>query len=241
MREITELAYKPFVSCVRLNDRKFIHKDSHNDMLQSSHMPKFFLLLSMILLGTLAGCKTEPPGPTTPDPGIFELNVLARVGGQVFEKDTEFENILGQRYSLEGFRVYLSDLTLVREDGTDTLIAETLLLDFAEEEVRKTTHGEGLYGQFTVPAGKYKGVRFGIGVPEERNHVDPTDFPADHPLSVSQGMHWNWTSGYIFVKMDGRIDSSAAGTGPLTQGIAYHTGTDQFVSGNGLYRFRTRL
>lgn len=175
----------------------------------------------------LASCKPDPIDPSDADPGIFELNFLARVGGQVFEKNTEFENIQGQRFSMEVFRMYISDLTLVKEDGSDTLIAETLLMDFAEEEVRKTTHGEGIFKQFLVPSGNYKGVKFGIGVPESRNNADPTDFPSDDPLHVTQGMNWNWTVGYKFLQLDGRIDTSVNGTGPLDQGIAYHTGTNE--------------
>lgn len=188
--------------------------------------PYCLIFLSLFVL--LSACKPTQPEPE--ETGIFEFTFLARVGGQAFDKDVMFQNILGQRYTVEVFRMYVSDLTLIREDGTDTLIAETLLLDFAEDEIKKTEHGEGLFEQFIVPTGNYSGVRFGIGVPESRNGLDPTDYPSDHPLSVSQGGHWSWTTGYKFIQMDGRIDSSASGTGPLDLGIAYHTGT------NDLYR-----
>ncbi|MEM7367562.1 MAG: MbnP family protein [Bacteroidota bacterium] len=191
------------------------------------HISSFYFSIGILCVLVLGSCKPEPPTPAVPDPGIFELNFLARVGGQLFEKNTEFENILGQRFSMEVFRLYISDLRLVKEDGTDTLIAETLLMNFAEEEVRKTTHGEGLFQQFLVPSANYKGIKFGIGVPTSRNNSDPTDFASDHPLHASQGMNWNWTVGYKFLQLDGRIDTSANGTGPLDQGIAYHTGTNE--------------
>jgi uncharacterized repeat protein (TIGR04052 family) len=51
----------------------------------------------------------------------------------------------------------------------------------------------------TVPAGKYTGVRFIVGVPVERNHLD---LAAQHaPLSISR-MFWSWTTGYKFMRID---------------------------------------
>ncbi len=184
-------------------------------------------LFGIITCLSLFSCQDTPIEPMNSENGIFEFNFLPRVGGQSFEKDIIFQNVLGQRFSLETFRLYISDLTLIGRDGEDTIIAETLLLDFIEEEVYKTAHGEGIFKQFTVPTGNYDGIRFGIGVPSSRNNNDPTDYPSDHPLSVSQGMHWNWASGYKFVQIDGRIDSSNLRTGPLDLGFIYHTGTNE--------------
>ena len=188
---------------------------------------KPFLFGALALTLFFSACKGPEVDPTQ-ETGIFEFNMLARVGGQSFEKDAVFENILGQRYRLSDFRMLVSDLTLVKANGEDTLLAETLLLNFTEESIRKTDHGEGVYIQFDVPEGEYQGIRFGIGVPEARNQdVDPTDYASGHPLSPSSGMHWNWITGYKFLVMEGQMDSTGTDTGPLDFSLAYHTGLDQ--------------
>ncbi|MEO8069398.1 MAG: MbnP family protein, partial [Flavobacteriales bacterium] len=52
-------------------------------------------------------------------------------------------------------------------------------------------------------------------------------YPADHPLSVSQNMHWSWTQGYIFLKMEGRYDSDNDGVVEATDNtFAYHCTSD---------------
>jgi hypothetical protein len=190
-----------------------------------SMKPFFFGALALSLF--FSACKGPEVDPAE-ETGIFEFNMLARVGGQAFEKDAIYENILGQRFRLSDFRMLVSDLTLVKTNGEDTLLAETLLLNFTEESIRKTDHGEGVYIQFDVPEGEYQGIRFGIGVPSSRNQdVDPTDYASGHPLSPSAGMHWNWITGYKFLVMEGQMDSSVTGTGPLDFSLAYHTGLDE--------------
>ncbi|MEO1448236.1 MAG: MbnP family protein [Bacteroidota bacterium] len=179
-------------------------------------------LLAMLCLA--ASCK---PDPVEPDPtGIFELSITPRVGGQEFSSDQIFENIQGQRFNVEVFKLYLSELRLVKEDGTELPLTDVLLFDFVDGGVNKTEHGGGVFKQFTVPAGRYTGLKFGVGVPDSLNQGNPALYESGHPLSVGSGMHWNWTTGYIFLKLDGRIDTTGTPTGPLDEGFTYHTGTN---------------
>ncbi|MEK7723151.1 MAG: MbnP family copper-binding protein, partial [Acidobacteriota bacterium] len=47
--------------------------------------------------------------------------------------------------------------------------------------------------------GKYIGLKFNIGVPEEVNHLDPTLQPS--PLNITR-MMWSWQMGYKFARID---------------------------------------
>ncbi|RMG23378.1 MAG: hypothetical protein D6730_14515 [Bacteroidetes bacterium] len=164
-----------------------------------------------------------------PDPkeGIFELNFQPLVNGQSFEKELVYQNNNGRSYFLEKFSMYISDITLVKEDGEEVLLSEIELLDFANPEANKAQHGDGVFRAYEAPAGAYKGVKFGIGVPQRLNHVDPASFDQDHPLSTFKGMHWNWTPGYKFLLIEGRIDSSLQKDGlNIDYPLAYHTGLD---------------
>lgn len=55
-------------------------------------------------------------------------------------------------------------------------------------------------------------IQFGMGVDVTRNDssgalaIPAYDYPADHPLSASQNMYWSWNPGYIFMKLEGRVD-----------------------------------
>jgi hypothetical protein len=188
-------------------------------------MRKLSLPLLMAALLLAAGCKNEVKEET----GVFEFQIVPLVGGQAFERNQVFENVLGQRYLAEEWKLYLSDLRLLRADGGEDTLADVMLFDFGGKEVKKTDHGAGLFKTFDVKAGEYKGLKFSIGVPARLNNGNPAVYEASHPLSPVQGMHWNWTTGYIFMRFDGRVDSSAAGNGPVNMGITYHTGDNSLL------------
>jgi uncharacterized repeat protein (TIGR04052 family) len=57
-----------------------------------------------------------------------------------------------------------------------------------------------------VPAGKYTGVVFDLGVPFALNHADVAT--AKSPLNV-KAMWWNWQGGYKFVRIDLKTKSPA--------------------------------
>ncbi len=67
-----------------------------------------------------------------------------------------------------------------------------------------------------------------IGVNQEQNNQIEADFTqrtAEDPLSIQDpSMHWNWNSGYKFVRFDGEVDTD--GDGLVDTPIAYHLGTD---------------
>jgi hypothetical protein len=81
-----------------------------------------------------------------------------------------------------------------------------------------------------LPVGKYKGIRFRVGLDSLTNHGDPAKYTESHPLSTFKNMHWTWKSGYKFTVMEGKVDASATG-GQMypTTAFSYHTGTDELA------------
>jgi hypothetical protein len=83
-----------------------------------------------------------------------------------------------------------------------------------------------------LPQGDYTAFKLGIGVDSTRNiQTDPlaipaTDYPTDHPLNASADMWWGWATGYIFVKLEGRMDANGNGTYSDIEdkAISYHPG-----------------
>lgn len=68
----------------------------------------------------------------------------------------------------------------------------------------------------TVPAGRtYRGLRFTLGVPFEKNHTDPLTMPS--PLNLT-ALAWSWNGGRKFA----RLDFSSTG---VPRGYAVHLGS----------------
>ncbi|RUT01836.1 metallo-mystery pair system four-Cys motif protein [Dulcicalothrix desertica PCC 7102] len=109
------------------------------------------------------------------------------------------------------FRFYVSDVSLI--DAQGKVVPLTLaqdgkwqyqnvaLIDFENKtgacvngtvETRTDVIG-------TVPKGKYKAVRFSLGVPQNLNHEDSTLAPS--PLNLTS-LWWNWQFGYKFARID---------------------------------------
>jgi len=67
-----------------------------------------------------------------------------------------------------------------------------------------------------------------IGVDDASNAQSETDFTersTDDPLGLKDpAMHWNWNSGYKFVRFDGEVDTD--GDGVVDTPIAYHIGSN---------------
>jgi hypothetical protein len=160
--------------------------------------------------------------------GVFEINFKAVSNGQDLVLGEVYEANSGRKFLVEKLKFFISDVVLVKADGSEMPLVNIALIDMAEDQLLKTGHNGGVYKQYNVPAGLYKGIKFGIGVKESLNHIDPATQDENHPLGVVNGMNWNWTSGYRFIVYEGRVDSSASMNGLLVNHPnVWHTGADQ--------------
>jgi cytochrome c peroxidase len=125
------------------------------------------------------------------------------------------------------FRFYVHGLRLTDELGDEHDVAleqdgrwqfqDVALLDFENgtgpcangtRETREVVEG-------LAPDRRYRGLRFILGVPADKNHKDAATAPA--PLNLTH-LFWSWTAGYKFL----RLDASVAGS-PL--GFLAHVGS----------------
>ncbi|MEY3740932.1 MAG: hypothetical protein RLZZ192_1608, partial [Pseudomonadota bacterium] len=151
-----------------------------------------------------------------------EIKFAAEVNGQPFSCGQSYKDIGTTKSTItpSDFRFFVSDVELIDAQGRATAVALTqdktwqfenvVLLDFenASGPCRNGTVPMNTSVRGSVPAGKYTGMRFTLGVPFKLNHVDPTTAPA--PLS-STAMFWTWQGGYKFLK----VDMASAGTNAL--------------------------
>ena len=121
---------------------------------------------------------------------------------------------------IRDFRLYVSNIRLVDEDGTEIPVEleqdgvwqyeNVALLDFEDATGLCADTGNpdlntAVVG--TVPEGNYDGIRFDVGVPDALNHTDPNT--AEAPLNVLS-MHWSWLAGRKFVRFDLLVDNFPA-------------------------------
>lgn len=61
-----------------------------------------------------------------------------------------------------------------------------------------------------IPLGDYISIGFSIGLDSATNHGNPNQYAAEHPLSpINNSLHWNWTGGYIFTALEGKVVKDA--------------------------------
>lgn len=177
----------------------------------------------------LAACTSAPPySPTsaaTPASGTQAVSVrfAAQVGGQPFACGQSYAAVGTTRSTItpSDYRFYVSEVALVDDAGRAvpvTLMQDGIwqleniaLLDFENGTgpCRNGTSGMNTEVRGSVPAGRYVGLRFTLGVPFARNHGDPTVAPS--PLNLT-AMFWNWQGGYKFVKFDAASSGQPATT-----------------------------
>ncbi|MBK8657703.1 MAG: hypothetical protein IPN22_02190 [Bacteroidetes bacterium] len=110
-----------------------------------------------------------------------------------------YTNALGQPYILTKFKYYIGRIYLKSAHGRDYQSEEYFLIDEEEEgsKVIRLQH---------VPPGEYTAIGFLLGVDSLHNCSGAQSGALD-PLN---GMFWNWNTGYIFMKLEGRSPASPA-------------------------------
>lgn len=124
----------------------------------------------------------------------------------------------GYKIRIDGFKTYMSNVSLEDEDGNSYIIRGISLVDFDESNS----------WEIELPQAKYTKLKYSIGVPESLNKDnDPAAYPTNHPLSVygSAGMFWSWNSGYIFTKFEGKTNLDGEES-PILDPFAFHVGED---------------
>lgn len=166
------------------------------------------VFVGLLCLGPMIGSAT---GAT------LELELATTFSGAPVQPDSlRYENAAGERFSISRVSWLASEFAVQRADGSWLELTNQVAWFDLERRRTSTTFRD-------VPAGKYRGVRFNVGLAPDVNHADPTQFAGDHPLNPNlNNLHWSWQGGYIFLALEGRWRSAS---GPL-DGWSYHFAND---------------
>jgi len=167
--------------------------------------------------------------------GIHTIRFVAVVGGAPFQCGSSYPGIgvTGSTILPLDLRLYLSEVALVDEAGRTVPMRlledgrwqyrDVALLDFEDGqgpcaggtiETRQTVTG-------AVPAGRYRGIEFSLGVPRPLNVGAPA--LAASPLN-DPDLAWPAPGGFRFLKLDMATSGQPFGTYPPAGVAAYPAG-----------------
>jgi hypothetical protein len=137
---------------------------------------------------------------------------------EVDDYNTVIQSSDGRKISLSIAQLYISNIQLVKLDGSIYPVTCKILLKVLDNEV---------YFVGNVPAGNYNSVIFNIGLDSVTNSEKPlnTDTVLNRPemwfSNVAQ------PQGYVYLNVEGKIDTSANADGSVAQMVpfAYKIGT----------------
>jgi uncharacterized repeat protein (TIGR04052 family) len=162
-----------------------------------------------------AGSEARPPKDMVDLNGLDDVNIQFQLlaGGAPFDCSSAAVSLGDPGYAVQlaDGRFFVSEVRLIDGSGTEHKVvlkpddtyqqAAVALLDF-EDGSGQCQYGDAatntvLHG--AVQPGNYRGIAFNVGVPEALNHADPLQ--AWPPLNVLP-MHWGWTEGYRFLRLE---------------------------------------
>lgn len=200
------------------------------------------LLFPLLLLGLVfAGCDSSVDEGAT----MITLNLQPTVDGTPLSSDANaVYTVNGAAMSFTSARVYLSEITLLGENGDEVIFErEPLALpakDQGDNDITHTVtdrivlakHDLGMHDYMLgeAPPGEYAGIRYKVGIAGTTNRVDASQAPAGHPLAkqTDRNNHWNWNAGYQFLRIDGKVDTDADGAPDEVWEV--HLGTANFLT-----------
>jgi len=157
----------------------------------------------------LAGCGGGSGLP-------LRIEISHTVGEAPLRLGQTYRAASGEEWSAERLRYYLSNFRLRREDGGWFVNPQSaqdsrgyFLVDEAEAASKRFAIGP-------LPAGRYGGVEFLLGVDALRNNAGAQT----GTLDPARGMFWTGNTGYIFFVFEGRSPQSA----DAAQAVVWHVG-----------------
>lgn len=145
------------------------------------------LLLSALALLTVCALPAQ---------NNLRLLLSPRLGTAPFALDVAV-SAGSYEYKITRLEYYISDIKITHDGGQETPLTDLYLL---ARPAADSLYDLGSHPEIT----NVEGITFSIGVDSAHNHLDPTIYPANHPLAVQDpSMHWGWQSGYRFMAVEG--------------------------------------
>ena len=177
-----------------------------------------FKIYIVLILPFFFSCKKDDAKPPSIAEEHLSITVDPTFGIESFYLDSVFTTQEGYKVKFTDLKFYISAL----KNGSDTL-TKAALFDFSSTGNVLTR----LIGDYN----KFSSLQANVGVIPSLNHLDPSAFPNESPLNISNAgtMHWGWNTGYLFISIEGKTDTIPDATLNLNHSFSFHIGTDTFL------------
>lgn len=193
-------------------------------------MRKLLLLFCISPLFIASSCEDKEP--MVEATGNIDLVVKANYDGTLFQTQNEYDYMPDMKVRFSEFNFYVSDISLLEYENS-TEETELADIDFVElsYDITQTAQAEAGYEISTkqVPAGTYRALKIGFGVPADLNRTQPGDYGDASPLATSTH-YWAGSSSYIFSKIEGFSDNDNSGAFEAGESFVFHLGQDQIYT-----------
>lgn len=177
---------------------------------------KIFIISMASLFVVFTSCKDKVEGePCETLTTQLKVSVQPVFGGEILHLDSTYS-------TAEGYGVQFTDLKFLAEDVRGPI---SQLNDASFFNYRET--GTDLFSGDGVPE-DFASLQGNLGVQSSINHSDPSAFPNESVLNISNigGMHWGWNPGYIFMKVEAKVDTIPDGIDLFDHLVVFHIGQD---------------
>jgi hypothetical protein len=135
--------------------------------------------------------------------------------------------------NLTTFRFYVSNVELTNATGEVIKVGDVGIIDLDTFKSPVSSFHAERFIKVDTKRQNFIKVKFDLGVAESVNFTDPTTYANTHPLGVQLFQHWSWSTGYIFIKMEGSSDTDRNGVIDMNDAnFLIHTGTTPLYRSN---------
>ncbi len=183
----------------------------------------YALVAFILLIMSLNSCKKPPESSPAP---VYNMNFTLSAGtapllpgpGHVVTNTT-------LRYYLNYVQFYVGYPRLEKADGTEVPITNLFVVEFNDEPVATPNSVYNNTFSFSVPAGTYTGIKFGIGVPDKiLDTIKHFHYGLNDPLSADYwGMLWPGVDSVIRnIAIDMLADTSKQQNQAVNRDYTFH-------------------
>ncbi|AEA44467.1 MbnP family protein [Fluviicola taffensis] len=182
---------------------------------------KHFLIPALLVCTGFFSCSKKKVEEPIDLPVINQSRISLKpmFGTENLQLDSVYTMSNGFKIEFVELKAYFSDI-----QSNGSVMKDAALFNFRETG--------NLVFQANQVVSNPSSIQFGIGVPSAINHNDPSLFPSSNPLNIASAndMHWDWNPGYIFFKVEAKVDTLVDGITNCDLNLTYHVGTDSYYT-----------
>lgn len=160
---------------------------------------KNWALLTLVIVFALSACSDDEVKKDNPTPanGTLTVNLSHSFKSSTFTFDDFWINDVNDTIKFSELLYYISNVSLQNNAGNWVNLGNYNLVDFSDLASHKLVLQN-------LPSGTYTKMRFLVGVDSIANSTGAQE----GALNPSNGMFWSWSTGYIFIRMQGRFNNN---------------------------------